>query len=119
MTSHDIDYETTLSTLRKIQSLEITLTEAKIMHQEENDYLKKRLGELEEQIASLKETIPSSVLRRYERMRSQNHLGVSSLAEDKCANCRMAVPVGDINRMKLKKKAPCCQTCGVYLFVWD
>lgn len=100
-----------LSTLLKIQELEIVLQESAIVHSDKD----LPTDSLQEEIGTLKETVPEDLLKHYEKFK-KNGLGIAQEIQGRCKACHMTIPVGNLNRIQSCKDAPICPSCGVYLF---
>ena len=104
-----------LSTLLKIQELELVLKESAIVHPDKE----LNTDEIEEQISSLKSDVPEKILNHYEKFK-KNGLGIAQELQGRCRACHMTIPVGNLNRIQSGKDEPVCPNCGVYIFaeVW-
>lgn len=104
-----------LSTLLKIQELELVLKESAIVHSDKE----LDTADLESQISSLKESVPEKYLIHYEKFK-KNGLGIAQEIQGRCRACHMTIPVGNLNRIQSGKDDPLCPNCSVYLFaeVW-
>ena len=105
-----------LSTLLKIQELEIVLQESAIVHSDKEI----ETGDLQQQIDTLKGTVPENNLKHYEKFK-KNGLGIAQEIQGRCKACHMTIPVGNLNRIQSCKDEPICPSCGVYIFaeIWD
>lgn len=100
----------TVKKLIHLQELELTLDESDILHGEEHA----NAGEVKDEIAALRATIDTDALARYDRL-ARHGLAVVQLRGSMCTGCNMAVPQGDLNRMRTEKELPVCPNCGHYL----
>ena len=105
-----------LSTLLKIQELELVLKESAIVHEDKD----LETAEIEKQISSLKSDVPEKILNHYEKFK-KNGLGIAQEIDGRCRACHMTIPVGNLNRIQSGKDEPVCPNCGVYIFaeIWE
>ncbi len=101
-----------LSTLLKIQELEMVLKESAIVHSDKDI----ETGNLEEQIESLKNDVPERILNHFHKVK-KNGLGIAQEIQGRCRACHMTIPVGNLNRIQSGKDEPKCPSCSVFLFV--
>ncbi len=99
----------TLPLLQKLQELEITLNEAKILHGDHSE-----IERIEGEIEAVREKIHVDSLARYDRL-SRHGLAIVQLKSGMCMGCNMSVPKGDLNRMLAGKAEAICPNCGRYL----
>ncbi len=99
----------TLSLLQRLQELEITLNEARILHGDHSE-----IEKLEGEVEKLRADINVDSLARYDRL-SRHGLAIVQLKSGMCMGCNMSVPQGDLNRMQSGKADPVCPNCGRYL----
>ena len=104
-----------LSTLLKIQELEMVLKESAIVHSDKD----METGNLEEQIENLTKDVPEKTLLHYQKIK-KNGLGIAQEIQGYCRACHMTIPVGNLNRIQSGKDEPTCPTCSVFLFaeIW-
>ena len=101
-----------LSTLLKIQDLEIVLKESSIVHTD-NDV---ETDDIQSQIDELKSQVPERQLRHYERVK-KNGLGIAQEIQGRCKACHMSIPVGTITNIQSEKAEPICPNCNIYIFL--
>ena len=101
----------TLALLVKLQGLEITLNEARILHGEGAE-----LQELEAQIKALRKQTSEDALARYDRL-ARHGLAVVEVKNGLCLGCCMSIPVGDVNRMRSSKAEAYCPNCGRFVII--
>ena len=101
-----------LSTLLKIQDLEIVLKESSIVHTD-NDV---ETDDIQSQIDKLKSQVPERQLRHYERVK-KNGLGIAQEIQGRCKACHMSIPVGTITNIQSEKSEPICPNCNIYIFL--
>jgi len=102
----------TISQLKSLQELEITLKEAVIVHGDHQQ----RVERLRHQVAHLRVQIEVDYLNRYDRL-SRHGLGVVEVMHGACMGCNMAIPQGDLNRMRAGAVEPACPHCGRFLYL--
>jgi len=103
----------TFELMMELQELELVLQESDIVHGEDHEHDTEDLNEKIEKIRSL---IPDNYLYRYDRMR-QSKVGIVHEVNGRCKACHMAIPVGDLSRMRNKKIDPVCPSCSVFLLL--
>jgi predicted nucleic acid-binding Zn-ribbon protein len=101
----------TLAQLVKLQGLEITLNEARILHGEGTE-----LSDLEAQIRALRKQTSEDILARYDRL-ARHGLAVVEVKNGLCLGCCMSIPVGDVNRMRSSKAEASCPHCGRFVII--
>ena len=101
-----------LSTLLKIQDLEIVLKESSIVHTN-NDV---ETDDIQAQIDELKSQVPERQLKHYERVK-KNGLGIAQEIQGRCKACHMSIPVGTITNIQSEKSEPICPNCNIYIFL--
>jgi len=100
-----------LPLLVKLQGLEITLNEARILHGEGTD-----LRELETQIKALRKQAAADLLARYDRL-SRHGRAVVEVKNGLCLGCCMSSPVGALNRMRASNAYASCPLCGRFVII--
>jgi len=104
----------TIASLLEVQELELVLEESRILHRTQTPNAEERA--LEERIASVRHPIPPEVLRRYDGLR-RNGLAATTEEGGVCRACRLAVTVGDLNRMRNGTLEWVCPHCGRFLLL--
>jgi len=99
----------TVAELQRLQELEITLREAKIVHAGDDDA---KAQSVTDEIAQLRERIDGHWLARYDRL-ARHGLGVVRVVSGLCMGCNITIPVGDLNRIRSGKVEPLCPNCGI------
>ena len=101
----------TITALLRLQELEITMKEVKIVHGESGDEYSKISADIE----STRESIDVDTLARYDRL-AKHGLSIVKVRNGMCLGCNMTIPVGDLNRMKAdESRAPVCPNCARFL----
>ena len=101
-----------LSTLLKIQELEIVLKESSIVHPDKD----METDDIQNQIDELKSQVPERQLKHYDRVK-KNGLGIAQEMQGRCKACHMAIPVGTITAIQSGKSEPTCPNCNIYIFL--
>jgi predicted nucleic acid-binding Zn-ribbon protein len=109
---HNVPLSNTIDQLKQLQELEITLREATIVHGEHQE----RVIRIREQVNALRAQIEVDYLGRYDRL-TRHGLGVVEVLHGMCMGCNMAIPQGDLNRMKAATAEPVCPHCGLFLYL--
>lgn len=105
-----------LSTLLKIQDLEIVLKESSIVHSDSDLETDSDTEDIQQQIDELKSQVPEKQLRHYERVK-KNGLGIAQEIQGRCKACHMTIPVGTITSIQSEKSEPICPNCNIYIFL--
>ena len=105
-----------LSTLLKIQDLEIVLKESSIVHSDNDLETDNESEAIQSQIDELKNQIPERIVKHYEKVK-KNGLGIAQEIQGRCKACHMAIPVGTITNFQSEKCEPICPSCNVYIFL--
>ncbi len=105
-----------LTTLLKIQDLEIVLKESTIVHSESEMEVGLKTEQIKTEIENLKKEIPEKMLNRYLKVK-KNGLGIAQEIQGRCKACHMVIPVGTINSILNKKAEPACPSCNVYVYL--
>lgn len=100
-----------LSTLLKIQELELVLKESAIVHPDKDLETK----ELQKQIDELKSQVSERDLKHFERVK-KNGLGITQEVDGRCKACHMSIPVGNLTRINNGSDEPKCPNCHVFIF---
>ena len=100
----------TIESLLRLQELEITLREARIVHADDEELV----AGLSAQVRQLRGDIDPPLLARYDRQ-SRHGPGVVHVASGTCTGCNMGIPVGDLNRIATGKVDPVCPHCGKFV----
>lgn len=100
-----------LSTLLKIQELEIVLKESAIVHDEEVN-----TESIQETLEELRAQVPETMLNTYNRNK-KNGLGIAQEINGRCKACHMSVPQGTINRIQSGNQDATCPNCSVYIYL--
>jgi predicted nucleic acid-binding Zn-ribbon protein len=95
--------------LLRLQEIDIILSEARIMHEGEED-----TRELREERDSLNKQVDAVILVRYQRL-IERDVAVVHIRGGLCTGCYLAIPQGDLNRMRSNKLDPVCDNCGRFL----
>ncbi|MFT5130056.1 MAG: putative nucleic acid-binding Zn-ribbon protein [Rhodothermales bacterium] len=95
--------------LMRLQEIDIVLSEARIMHEGEED-----TSELRDERDVLNEKVDAVILARYQRL-IQRDVAVVHVRGGLCTGCYLAIPQGDLNRMRSNKLDPVCDNCGRFL----
>jgi predicted nucleic acid-binding Zn-ribbon protein len=103
----------TVSSLFRLQELEIVQEEARLLHQ---DAEQKAIDSLAEQAERIRKALPEAELRRFDALR-RHGVAVAREVNGLCSACRLRVPVGDLNRMRRKVIPWICPNCGVFLLL--
>jgi predicted nucleic acid-binding Zn-ribbon protein len=101
-----------LSTLLKIQELELVLKESAIVHPDKELDTKA----LQNEICKLKQQIPDKFVKNYERVK-KNGIGIAQEIQGRCKACHMAIPTGTISRIANGNAEPICPSCRIYIFL--
>lgn len=101
-----------LSTLLKIQDLELVLKESSIVHPDKE----LETDDIQAQIDELKKQIPERQFNQYQRVK-KNGLGIAQEIQGRCKACHMAIPIGTITSIQAGKSEPFCPTCNIYVFL--
>jgi predicted nucleic acid-binding Zn-ribbon protein len=99
--------------LLELQELELVVEESRIVHPEGHS---RELAELSSRIAALRKSIPGEDLKRYDGHR-RSGAGAVRVEGGVCRGCHLAVPVGDLNRMRKGEASWLCPYCGRYLLL--
>ena len=105
-----------LSTLLKIQDLEIVLKESSIVHNDSESDVEGDTDDIQSQIDELKSQVPERQLKHYERVK-KNGLGIAQEIQGRCKACHMSIPVGTITNIQSEKSEPICPNCNIYIFL--
>lgn len=97
--------------LLRLQEIDIILSEARIMHEGEED-----ATGLQSERDTLQEQVNAVILTRYERLIKRD-VAVVHVRGGLCTGCYLAIPQGDLNRMKSNKLDPVCDNCGRFLYL--
>jgi predicted nucleic acid-binding Zn-ribbon protein len=100
-----------IKTLLRLQEIDIILSEARIMHEGEED-----AGELHEERDGLQQAVDAVILARYRRL-IERDVAVVHVRGGLCTGCYLAIPQGDLNRMRSNKLDPVCDNCGRFLYL--
>ena len=100
-----------LSTLLKIQELELVLKESAIVHSDKD----LETEELQKQIDELKSKVPERDLKHFEKVK-KNGLGITQEVRGRCKACHMSIPVGNLSRINNGSDEPKCPNCHVFIF---
>lgn len=100
-----------LSTLLKIQELELVLKESAIVHPDKD----LETEGLQKQIEDLKGDVPERYLKHFERVK-KNGLGITQEVDGRCKACHMNIPVGNLSRINNGSDEPKCPNCHVFIF---
>ena len=95
--------------LLRLQEIDIILSEARIMHEGEED-----TRELREERDSLNKQVDAVILVRHQRL-IERDVAVVHIRGGLCTGCYLAIPQGDLNRMRSNKLDPVCDNCGRFL----
>ena len=102
-----------VSSLIRLQELEIVLEESRIVHQNNQP---DQLEEVEKKVAELRQSIPDQYLRRYDGLRRTGPGAVREVG-GLCRGCHLMVPLGDLNRMQRGEMEWLCPNCGRFLLL--
>jgi predicted nucleic acid-binding Zn-ribbon protein len=97
--------------LLRLQEIDIILSEAHIMHEGEAD-----TRELQVEREALNTKVDAVILARYQRL-IQRDVAVVHVRGGLCTGCYLAIPLGDLNRMRSAKLDPVCDNCGRFLYL--
>jgi predicted nucleic acid-binding Zn-ribbon protein len=103
-----------LSTLLKIQELELVLKESAIVHSDKD----LDTADLQAQIDELKSAVPEKQLTRFNRVK-KNGLGITQEIDSRCKACHMVIPVGTLSQINNGTTDPTCPNCQVYIFTQE
>ncbi|MCM8541782.1 MAG: C4-type zinc ribbon domain-containing protein [Lentisphaeraceae bacterium] len=120
-----------LSTLLKIQDLELVLKESSIVHPDidletediqaegedtQADDILTQAEDIQAQIDELKKNVPERQFKQYDKVK-KNGLGIAQEIQGRCKACHMAIPIGTITSIQAGKSEPLCPSCNVYIFL--
>ena len=84
----------------------------------DRDKLQKELGDVRADRNKKAQSVPRSLLQRYDRIRSKRRsTAVYPLRGQSCAHCDTAIPVQRRNTMVATGATELCEACGVLLYV--
>lgn len=95
--------------LLELQELEFVLSEAKIVHGGEE-----KSAAVITKVENLRRQIDAETLARYDRLYKQG-MAVVQVRNNICSGCHMAIPQGDLNRMRNSTTEPLCPHCGRFI----
>lgn len=99
--------------LLRLQELELIREEVRIIHG--NDQPEKA-AQLDESLRELRQQVQEQWLRRFDGLR-RSGIAVAMEFGGICQNCRMAISLGDLNRMRKEEKEWICPNCGRFLLL--
>lgn len=102
-----------ITSLLKLQGLEITLQESRIVF---GDDVTPQMRSVEEQIRALRRSLPDTEIRRFDRLKRS---GIPVVKERRgvCSGCHLNIPRGDLNRMARDDLEWVCPNCGRFLLL--
>ena len=105
----------TVKLLLRLQDLELIREEARIFRRRDQQ---EKMSQLDETLRDLREQVPEPWLRRFDGLRRS---GIAVVHEfgGVCQNCRMAVSLGGLNRMRRGDAEWICPNCGRFLLLSD
>ena len=71
---------------------------------------------LTQQILSLRALIPTAILTHFDRMKARGKHGVVSVRNGVCGACHMAIPRGDLVRLRDSDELNVCD-CGTFIYL--
>ena len=106
-----MDMQRLANTVERLQELEITAQELRIMAPLLNPA---NLPIVEKSIAEMLESLPQELRARYERLRKEG-LACNRAINGTCQNCRMTLTQPLLNRMKNNETEWICPNCGHFI----
>ena len=103
-----------LSTLLKIQELELVLKESAIVHPDKE----LETANLQAQIEALKAAIPELYIKHFDRVK-KNGLGITQEMNGRCKACHISIPVGNLSRINNGSSEPKCPNCQIFIFTQE
>ena len=103
-----------LSTLLKIQELELVLKESAIVHSDKE----LETEALQKQIDELKSTVDDTYLRPFNRVK-KNGLGITQEIDGRCKACHISIPIGTLSQINNGTVHPKCPNCQVFIFTQE
>lgn len=77
-----------------------------------------KTGGAAERIDSLRELIPTSVLRHYDHLRSRGKRSVAPVTRGVCGSCYLAFPSGSLATLrKINETLNVCLHCGAFVYL--
>jgi predicted nucleic acid-binding Zn-ribbon protein len=102
--------------LMDLQELELVRQESAIVHGKGAD---EKAADLDPEIRTLRAAVPPVILHRFDGYRRQHGAAVVREKGGVCLGCHLAVPQGDLNRMRREEIEWLCPNCGRFLLLSD
>lgn len=102
-----------VTSLLKLQELEIVLQESRIVH---GSHVTNQMRTLEAEIRLLRESLKPSELKRFDALK-RGGIPVVKERHGVCTGCHLNIPQGDLNRMARGDLEWVCPNCGRFLLL--
>ena len=106
-----------INVLLQAQEMELALKVNDVLHK--NTDTEKSEKKLKNDIAGLKESLPSNIQTELERIAIRYDLYVVPMVNDCCTGCFMKLPVGIVNNVQNTANCIACPNCHRFLFEDD
>jgi predicted nucleic acid-binding Zn-ribbon protein len=71
----------------------------------------------ETELKKLRETVPATILVRFDRLIARGKKGVATVRHGVCSECHLRIPSGTLASLAYTTEMHVCDNCGRYLFL--